>query len=214
MVKGLELPNGCLISHGEQGSTVKRPFDFIPGLVMNELSAGSPHQNATVCDNTKVAASFHGQLGIIPFTTTHRLPRHVHIAESPGDPNKKILVTERILVLNGVALVELNGKIYIIPPGALVTIAPGVPHTWNACPAGIKLPDGATSDGTFLMVYEYESPTGFFPTAQVETLNDVSMYVKFEGALETIRFPELTAEEVVEQGTVIWGTEQCRANLA
>ena len=52
------------------------------------------------------------------------------------------MLPERILVLNGVGVTELCGEYFIIAPGTLVDIPPGVPHTWNACPAGVKLPDG------------------------------------------------------------------------
>lgn len=212
MVIGLELPNGCFLAHGQQELNIKRPFaDLIPKLEMHELSAGNA-LNAK--KPTNLATSFSGQLGYIPFTTTHRLPRHVHIAESPDNPDETILVTERILVVGGIALVQLNSKVYIIPPGTLVTIAPGVPHTWNACPAGVQLPDGAASHGTFLMVYEYEVPTGFFPTAQTDTVQNVAQYERFQGDLEQIRFPDLSAKEVVEQAALVWGTELRRAELA
>ena len=122
------------------------------------------------------------------------------------------------------ALVELNGEIYIIPPRTLVTIAPGVPHTWTACPAGVSPAtafteydadmltdmDACVSEGRFLMVYEYEEETGFFPTAQTETLSDVEGYVRAgEGELEGLRFPALSKEEVVERGWVVWERE-CR----
>lgn len=211
MVLGLELDNRCIVSHGEQGTNVKRPFTFIPGLEMHEVSPGSLNEKLSIPNGINLASSFHGQFGFIPFTTTHRLPRHVHIAESPHDPSKQVLVTERILVLNGVALVELNGKIYIIAPGSLVSIAPGVPHTWNACPAGVRLPDGITSDGQFLMVYEYESPTGFFPMDQTASIRTAEEYREFTGNLESIRFPDLTTEEVVAQGTLIWGKQLRKA---
>lgn len=138
-------------------------------------------------------------------------------------------MTERILVLNGIALVELNGRIYIIPPKTLVTIAPGVPHTWTACPAGVDISkilkhrpssqssfasttegdiqiDSSVSEGTFLMVYEYEEVTGFFPTKQTETLRETGHYVRCDD-LEMIRFPKLSVEEIYERGWLVWGTE-------
>lgn len=212
MAVGLELPNGCVIVHGQQEINIKRPFsDMIPKLEMHELSAGiAPDAN----QHTNPTTSFSGQLGFIPFTTTHRLPRHVHIAKSPNNPDSTILVVERILVVGGIALVQLNGQVYIIPPGSLVTIAPGVPHTWNACPAGVQLPDGTASHGTFLMVYEYEAPTGFFPTAQTETVQNVAEYQRFQGDLEQIRFPNLSAKEAVEQAALVWGAELRQAELA
>lgn len=211
---GIALPNGCVVSHGES-SNVKKPFTLIPGLEMHELSSG--HASADVNSDSRssgVASAFQGQLGFIPFKDTHRLPRHVHIGESPNKLGRQSFMTERILVLKGVALVELNGAIYIIPPGSLVSIAPGVPHTWNACPTGITLPDGLRSDGEFLMVYEYEAPTGFFPTAQTETLKEVGQYQRFKGDLETIRFPDLTAPQVKNQAHLIWGRHVRRTEVS
>lgn len=217
MSLGLRLTNGCVVAHGERGSNVKRPFNNIPELEMHELGRGLGNSTTDPDFSHVPSTSFHGQLGFIEFTDTHRLPRHVHIAtesfDGPEPSQKQVFVIERILVLNGVALVELNGMIYIIPPGSLVTIAPGVPHTWTGAPAGISLPDGKTSDGSFLMVYEYEVPTGFFPTDQTDTLSDVSQYAEFKGDLETIRFPVLTAEQVVDRATLIWNSELLKAKL-
>ena len=211
---GLRLKNGCMIAHGN-GTNVKRPFVDIPNLVMHELSPGSRLAKTPVSvDGPTPAASFHGQFGLIPFTTEHRLPQHVHIGDDPTAPERRMLVTERILVLNGVALVQLSGAVYIIPPASLVSIAPGVPHTWTACPPGLKMPDGTISDGTFLMVYEYESPTGFFPTEQTETLSDVGKYKEYTGDLENIRFPLLTTQDVSKRGTLVWDTELREAELA
>ena len=122
------------------------------------------------------------------------------------------------------ALVELNGEIYIIPPGTLVTIAPGVPHTWTSCPPSVSpataFPeydvdimsdmDRCVSDEKFLMVYEYEEETGFFRTRQTETLENVSEYVRAgDNEVEGLRFPALSAEEVLERTWFVWGKE-CR----
>lgn len=177
--------------------------------------------------------SFSGQFGIIDFETTIRLPRHVHISENH-------FTTERILVLNGTALVELNKKIYIIPPKTLVTIAPGVPHTWTACPAGVNISEAVklrggdmstgntgadkgeaesilvensplVSSGKFLMVYEYEEVTGFFPTEQTESLKTIGDYRRCDD-LEGIRFPLLTAEEVSKSAWFVWGKEVWRGD--
>lgn len=125
--------------------------------------------------------------------------------------------SERILVLNGVAMVELNGEVYVIPPRTLVTIAGGVPHTWTAAPKGVRIPAPSpsfsllssvpvVSDGTFLMVYEYEEVTGFYPTRQTETLKEISEYVRCDD-LEGIRFPALSAEEVHERAWFVWDKE-------
>jgi hypothetical protein len=192
---GVLLPNGCRVAHGH-GTNIKRPFSNIP-VVMHELDGGGfPGQSRSYC----------GQFGFIPFDEFLRLPRHVHIGTS-HQPGKNALVTERILVFNGVAMVELNGNVYVIAPGSLVTISPGVPHTWTACPPGVKLPNGEVSDGKFFMVYEYEEPTGFFATKTTKTLGSVDEYETYEGDLEDIRFPEMTKEEIVEKASFIWNRD-------
>jgi hypothetical protein len=152
---GITLENGSRIVHGT-GASIKVPFkDLGFPVEMHELSAGSK----TTTKNRE--ASFAGQFGFIEFDTSIRLPRHVHIAPVSEEDGPQRFVCERILVLRGVALVELNGEVYVIPPKCLVTIEPGVPHTWTACPAGVNsaeamgLDAGAeavVSDGTFLMV--------------------------------------------------------------
>lgn len=38
-------------------------------------------------------------------------------------------IVEKLLVLNGVAIAELGGEIYVIPLNTMVIIGPGVPHT-------------------------------------------------------------------------------------
>ena len=179
------LPAGCRIIHGD-GAAVKQPFADMP-LTMHELAAGG--------------ATFAGQLGFIPFTTAIRLPRHVHIATS----GEKRLLAERILVLNGSGLVELAGRLHVVAPGSLVEIGAGVPHSWTACPAGVTLPDGSRAEGSFLMVYEYEAPTAFFPTAATAPLIGVADYCAHDGAFEPIRIPAINASQVIARGlAVIW----------
>lgn len=191
---GVLLPNACRVTHGT-GANIKKPFPDIP-LVMHELHAGDDG-----------AASFSGQFGFIPFTDQLRLPRHVHIDDGAGDgtdPSQGTLLAERILVLNGVALTELNGDIVLVAPGSLVDIAPGVPHTWTACPPGVRLPDGGTSAGHFLMIYEYSRRTGFFPTDRVTPIGSAAEYERYAGDLDAIRFPDLTARQVVERASFVW----------
>jgi hypothetical protein len=116
------LPNGCKAVHGTSAD-IKEPFTFTT-LAMHELDAGGGH-------------TYHGQFRFIPFRDDSRLPRHIHIGKRDGqDPH---LVAERILVLNGVALTELAGEIYVAAPGTMVEIEPGVPHTWSACPVGCRV---------------------------------------------------------------------------
>lgn len=207
---GVTLENGSRIVHGA-GANTKIPFQDLGFPVqMNELSAGS------ISTIKAGNISFSGQFGFIEFDTSIRLPRHVHIAPLSADDGKQKFVAERILVLDGVALVELNGEVYVIPPKTLVTIAGGVPHTWTACPAGVK-PAQATgireeddksplvSDGRFLMVYEYEEATGFFPTKQRETLKEVDEYVRCEeGELDQIRIKGMSREEVYRDAWFVW----------
>lgn len=188
---GIVLPNGSQIVHGS-GAKVKEPFADIP-VTLDELSPGHFDRRP----------AFRGQSGFIEFDTNTRLPRHVHISPSEDGQDDKMLIHERIFVVGGVALVELSGKIYVIPPQTLVTIAPGVPHTWTACPAGVNVSKNTISgagkdvisDGTFLMLYEYEDQTGFFPTIQTKTLTSVEEYVRCDD-LDSIRIPKLTAQEV------------------
>ena len=190
---GVLLPNGCRVTHGT-GANVKEPFPDIP-LVMHELSPGDDG-----------ATSFRGQFGFIPFTDQLRLPRHVHIDEEAprSEGAGRTLLAERILVLNGVGLTELNGSVFLVAPGSLVDIAPGVPHTWTACPPGVRLPDGSTSDGRFLMIYEYSRRTGFFPTEGITPIHEAAAYRRYTGDLDAIRFPKLTAREVVERASFVW----------
>ena len=193
---GVLLPNGCRIVHGE-GAAVKRPFDTMP-VVLHELDPGGGQPLA-------------GQFGFIPFRDSFRLPRHVHIATPQGQPPR--LLSERILVTGGLALVELGGAVMVVAPGTLVDIAPGIPHTWTACPPGLLLPDGTRSDGQFLMVYEYAAPTGFFPIASTEPIADASDYSPYIGDLEAIRFPQLSAAQLRESASFVWD-RALRSDLA
>ena len=244
---GVRFPNGCQVIPIEAANS-KAPFpQMIPNLKMHELDPGissdarsGPNgeplpillKQTSPIHGLENGVSYSGQFGLIPFDTSLRLPRHVHITVSNNQnqqhrpPPIGKFVTERILVLNGVALVELNGQIYVVAPRTLVTIAPGVPHTWTACPVGVKLPSNGevtgptqhgesekqkpqmvVSNGEFLMVYEYEEVTGFFPTEQTETLDGLEEYVRYEGDLQRIRFSELDAEGVVEKGKVVVGNQ-------
>lgn len=189
---GIILPNGCTIVHGD-GANIKHPFTDIP-VEMHELDPGG-----------NLGRTFAGQFGFIEFSTEFRLPRHVHIAPPIANAADQRFISERIVVLNGVALVELNGEIYVVPPKSLVTIAPGIPHTWTACPADVvvPLPEGQSgtaeniiiSTGMFLMLYEYEEPTAFFPTAQTATLTRIEEYKRCDD-LGSIRIAKLTAVDV------------------
>ena len=111
-------------------------------------------------------------------------------------------------------MVELSGKIYVVAPGSLVTISPGTPHMWTACPAGIRLPDGEVSQGNFLMVYEYEDETGFFPTLQTEAYRSVDEYVPYTGSLDAIKFPRMTKEDVVRDTLMVWNRDLVQVALA
>ena len=185
------LPSGCRITHGD-GANVKTPFPAM-GLVMHELHPGA-------------GQGFRGQYGFIPFTAEFRLPRHVHLtrAECPANAT---LVAERILVANGAALTELCGEIVLVMPGTLVDIPPGVPHTWTACPAGVPLPDGTLSSGSFLMIYDYAEPTGFCPVADTATLASAADCRPYAGDLEAISFPSLTPDQVLARASCVWNRD-------
>ena len=192
---GIIFSNRCKITHGH-GASIKKPFTDID-LTMHELSPS----------NTK---GFNGQLGFIEFTSELRLPRHIHM-----DFAEKKLVDERILVLNGVGMVEIEGKVWVTAPGTLVDAIGGVPHTWTACPQGVRLPDGSVSPGRFTMVYEYEEPTSFFPTRSTKAITDANLYEPFEGtSFDEIRFPKMTKEEVVEKGQIVFDKEIGKVSLA
>ncbi|KAJ5820648.1 hypothetical protein N7474_006239 [Penicillium riverlandense] len=174
---------------------IKKPFSDI-NLTMHELCS-------------KSAKVFSGQVGFIEFTSELRLPRHIHM-----DMEMRKLTDERIIVLNGVGLAEIAGRVYVVAPGSLVDAIGGVPHTWTACPAGVRLPDGSISTGSFTMVYEYEDPTRFFPTASTEVVKDASGYIPFEGSYDDIRIPKLTADEVVDRSFIVFNKELTRLHLA
>ncbi|KAF2772228.1 hypothetical protein EJ03DRAFT_217014 [Teratosphaeria nubilosa] len=176
---GVLLSNGCRITHGN-GADIKKPFpNLVPDLTMHEL-----------CGQHK--KGFSGQLGFIDFNTDIRLPRHIHMRA-----DKSKFIYERIMTLHGMGLVEIAGEVFVVPPGSLVDCVGGVPHTWTACPAGVLLPDGMVSEGSFTMVYEYEEPTSFFPTASTEIIKNVGQYQALTENLDDIRFPKLSAQEVV-----------------
>ncbi|KAF2158391.1 hypothetical protein M409DRAFT_61704 [Zasmidium cellare ATCC 36951] len=195
---GLSLSNTCRIVH-QAAIPDQIPFPKdIPDLSMRQLLPSGDK-------------ALRGQLGVIEFTEHYRLPRHIHIAKDRE--GRERLISERIFVSAGVALVELSGEIYIIAPNTLVDIAAGVPHAWTGCPPGVVLPDGTLSTGSFLMLYQYEHETAFYPTDRTTTFQNVEEYnaSKYSGDLNSIRFPALTKEAVVEQGRLIWATNLARA---
>lgn len=185
----------CRVTHGS-GAALTRPFADLP-LEMHELSAPG-------------GVAFAGAYGFIPFETTVRLPRHVHLGAPAAADGARRLLAERILVLNGCGLVELAGALHVVAPGSLVEIGAGVPHTWTACPPGLRLPDGTRSDGTFLMVYQYEDATGFFPTVGTAVIDDADGYEPYEGDLEAIRIPLVTAQELVARVALVWNGDSRR----
>lgn len=191
---GVTLPNGCRISHGS-GAQVKKPFADVD-ITMHNFSL-------------KNANAFSGQLGFMEFTSEVRLPRHIHM-----DLERKSFVDERILVLHGVGLVEVEGEYFAVAPGSLVDAIGGVPHTWTACPKGVVLPDGTISTGTFTMVYEYEDTTSFFPILSTTAIQNVSEYEEFKGSLDEIRMPKFSAEEVVDKAAVVINKEKLKLRLA
>ena len=186
------MANGCRIVHGGAGR-IKRPFDAIP-VVMHELDAGVSRTGYR---------AFGGQFGFIQFDAELRLPRHVHVEHGDGAATSRF-VAERTLVVNGVGLAELAGEIYLVAPGSLVEVGPGVAPTWTACPAGMALPDGTASTGEFLMIYEYAAPTGFFPVESTRVLGEACDYREYRGDLESITFPRLTLAEIASEASLVW----------
>tara|TARA_R110002060_G_scaffold41238_9_gene52753 strand:- start:597 stop:1250 length:654 start_codon:yes stop_codon:yes gene_type:complete len=200
---GFTLANGTKIMHGE-GVMVKDAYPpelNIPG----QLEVFSPGHNADA-----TTPKFCGPHGIFQFDTNLRMPRHVHMSPKASGDGLRYIV-EKILVLNGVALAELCGEIYIIPPKTMVLIGPGVPHTWTACPPGLDLQElgvsgdqKIVSEGTFTAVYEYEEPTAFFPTRQTDKLKEEDEYVKCDD-LQGIKIPAFSLEQLKADAWFVWG---------
>lgn len=200
---GFTLPNGSKIIHGE-GVMVKDAYPpelNIPGQ-LQVFSPGGKADSQTPC--------FCGPHGIFSFDVNLRMPRHVHMSPKASGQGNRYIV-EKILVMNGVALAELSGEIYVVPPNTMVLIGPGVPHTWTACPPGLDLQDlgisgdeKIVSEGKFIAVYEYEQPTGFFPTAQTNVLREESEYVNCDD-LHGIKIPAFTLEQLKEDAWFVWG---------
>ncbi|MBN7761569.1 hypothetical protein JYP52_10505 [Nitratireductor aquibiodomus] len=184
---GFDLPNGSRVVHGAAAG-IKAPFPHF-SLKMYELSRGGRR--------------YEGQFGVIPFCTDYRMPRHVHIGEN-GETGERELLAERILVMNGVGLLELVGELYVMPPQTMIDIAPGLPHTWTACPDGLELPDGTVSNGRFDMIYQYERPTGFSPVLGTQPISEAHQCQAYEGPIEDVFFPELTLAEVRRRSQLVW----------
>ncbi|KAH6667004.1 hypothetical protein B0J14DRAFT_603790 [Halenospora varia] len=208
---GFKLPNGTKIIHGE-GVMVKAAYPpemNIPGQ-LQVFSRGHRSDPTT--------PAFCGAHGIFSFDVNLRMPRHVHMSPKASGAGNRYIV-EKILVMNGVALAELCGEIYVIPPSTMVLIGPGVPHTWTACPPGLDLQElgvsedeNIVSEGKFTAVYEYEEPTGFFPTAQTEVLQEESEYMKCDD-LHGIQIPAFTLEQLKKDAWFIWGKTVRKANV-
>jgi hypothetical protein len=206
---GFTLPNGVHIVHGEGalGKDAFPPEIGIPGKLY-EFSPG--------CTLDSQTPAFRGAQGCYEFDVNVRMPRHVHVArEGLGEQR---FVVEKIFIPYGVALAEFGGELFVIPPKTLILIAAGVPHTWTACPPGLNVTkalgltgrDKIISDGKFMAVYEYEESTGFFPTAQTNTLRHASEYVRCED-LHSIRIPKLEVDEVLQQAFIVWGKNAQKA---
>jgi quercetin dioxygenase-like cupin family protein len=203
---GFVLENGTRIVHG-QGSVRREAFPpemKLPGT-MQVLTPGN--RGDASCP------SFSGPSGLFQFDTSCRMPRHVHMAPKDDSTGMEYVV-EKIIVLNGVAIAELGGEVYVVPPKTMVTIARGVPHTWVAASPGLDLQElgvsdeGVVSDGQFLAVYEYETTTAFFPTKQTRTLREESDYVKCDD-LHSIRIPDMSIDYLKKNAYFIWG-RTCR----
>ncbi|KAJ9144188.1 Leucine-tRNA ligase [Pleurostoma richardsiae] len=196
---GFLLRNGSRIVHGS-GVNVRSAFPpelNIPGT-LHLFSPGHAADPAT--------PTFRGAMGYFPFDTSMRMPRHVHVSTGQGP---KRFIVEKVLTLTGIGLAELAGEVYVVPPLTMVLIAPGVPHTWTACPAGLDLQalgisdEKLVSDGKFSAMFEYDDATTFYPTRQTERLANPDEYVKCED-LQGIRFPKMEVQDVIEKAWFIW----------
>ena len=106
---GFWLANGTRIVHGE-GSITKNAFPpemEIPGQ-LQVFQAGH-------IKDDKVP-TYNGMFGCLHFDVNTRMPRHVHMTDATIEGESKRYVVESILVLNGVAIAELGGEIYVVPP--------------------------------------------------------------------------------------------------
>ena len=128
--------------------------------------------------------------------------------------SKDRFLDERIMVLHGTGIVEIAGTYWVVAPGSLVDAVGGVPHTWSACPAGVRLPDGTVSDGKFTMVYEYEEETSFFATPRTEVFTTPGEYEAYQGDLDSISFPVMSKEDVVQNAKIVFDREIQRVTLA
>lgn len=200
---GFKLANGTRIVHGD-GVNVRNAYPVeakIPGQ-LHVFNPGSKTDPTT--------PTFCGPNGLFAFDVNTRMPRHVHMSpKASGEGNRYIV--EKIIVLNGVAIAELGGEVYVVPPNTMVLIGPGVPHTWTACPVGLDFQElgvsgdeRIVSEGKFLAVYEYEEPTAFFPTAQTNLLEDEKDYVKCSD-LHSIQIPAFSLEELKRNAWFVWG---------
>ncbi|KAF7956398.1 hypothetical protein EAE96_003739 [Botrytis aclada] len=206
---GFQPSNGTRIVHGE-GSITKNSFPAetnIPGqLQIFHLGHSKDISMPTM----------NGTFGCLPFDVNTRMPRHVHMTVAE-DAKSRRYVVENILVLNGVAIVELGGEIYVIPPKTLVSIGSGVPHTWTACPSGLDLQklglspdDQIVSDGQFLAVFQYEEPTVFLPTKQTKRLMDGKDYESCDD-LHSIRIPKYEIDDLITNAWFVWGKRARKA---
>lgn len=201
---GVTLSNGTKIIHGD-GGIVKAAFPpetNIPGeLAILSPGHGTDPQTPTFC----------GPHGLLKLDTNIRMPRHVHLSQKKSSTGASRYVVEKIVVMDGFAVAELGGEIYVVPPETMVLIGPGVPHTWTACPPGMDFQalglsgeKQPLSKGKFTAVFEYEEPTGFFPTRQMELLKTEEDYVKCDD-LQGIRIPAYSIEQLKKDAFFVWG---------
>ena len=54
------------------------------------------------------------------------------------------------------------------------------------------------------MVYDYPEPTTFFPIMGFKTLGSMADYVRYDGKLDDICFPELTPAQVKCEAAFVW----------
>ncbi|KAF7854536.1 uncharacterized protein EAF02_011711 [Botrytis sinoallii] len=121
---GSQLSNGTRIVHGVD-SIIKNAFPAETNIPVQLQIFHLGHS-----EDISMPA-MNGTFGCLPFDINTRIPMHFHMKVAT-DAKSRRYVVENILVLDGVAIVELSGEIYVELPETLVSIEGGMPHTWTA----------------------------------------------------------------------------------
>ncbi|KAF7917476.1 uncharacterized protein EAE98_010239 [Botrytis deweyae] len=144
--------------------------------------------------------AMNGTFGCLRFDINTRIPRHFHMKVAT-DAKSRRYVVENILVLNGVAIVELSGEIYVEPPKTLVSIGGGMPHTWTACLARIckNLVYRPTSNRV-----RWSISGIFLPIRQSQLLMHEEDYEDCDD-LHSVRIPKYKIDDSIMNAWFVWG---------